>query len=40
MKNDFKKILIRKEVYGLMESIVDRHRDVANVILEVVLKHS
>lgn len=39
-ENDFKKILIRKEVYGLMESIVDRHRDVANVILEVVLKHS
>lgn len=39
-ENDFKKILIRKEMYGLMESIVDRHRDVANVILEVVLKHS
>jgi len=39
-ENDFKKILIRKEVYGLMEGIVDRHRDVANVILEVVLKHS
>lgn len=39
-ENDFKKILIRKEVYGLMESIVDRQRDVANVILEIVLKHS
>jgi uncharacterized protein Yka (UPF0111/DUF47 family) len=39
-ENDFKKILIRKEMYGLMESIVDKHRDVANVILEVVLKHS
>jgi hypothetical protein len=39
-ENDFKKILIRKEVYNLMESIVDRHRDVANVILEIVLKHS
>ncbi|MCS5712419.1 DUF47 family protein [Candidatus Berkiella aquae] len=39
-ENDFKKILIRKEIYGLMEGIVDRHRDVANVILEVVLKHS
>lgn len=39
-ENDFKKILIRKEVYGLMEGIVDRHRDVANVILEVVMKHS
>lgn len=39
-ENDFKKILIRREVYDLMESIVDRHRDVANIILEVVLKHS
>jgi len=39
-ENDFKQILIRKDVYGLMESIVDRHRDVANIILEVVLKHS
>lgn len=39
-ENDFKQILIRKEVYALMESIVDRHRDVANTILEVVLKHS
>lgn len=39
-ENDFKKILIRKEVYAMMESIVDRHRDVANVILEIILKHS
>lgn len=39
-ENDFKKILIRKEVYALMEGIVDKHRDVANVVLEVVLKHS
>lgn len=39
-ENDFKKILIRKEVYGLMENIVDRHRDVANVIIEIALKHS
>lgn len=39
-ENDFKKILIRKEIYGLMEAIVDKHRDVANIILEIVLKHS
>jgi uncharacterized protein Yka (UPF0111/DUF47 family) len=39
-ENDFKKILIRKDVYDLMESIVDKHRDVTNVILEVVLEHS
>jgi uncharacterized protein Yka (UPF0111/DUF47 family) len=39
-ENDVKKIIIRREVYNLMENIVDRHRDVANVILEIVLKHS
>lgn len=39
-ENDFKKILIRKEVYGLMEGLVDRERDVSNVILEIVLKHT
>lgn len=39
-EDDVKKILIRREVYQLMEDIVDRHRDVANVVLEVVLKHS
>lgn len=39
-ENDFKKILIRKEAYNLMERIVDMHRDVANVIIEIVLKHS
>lgn len=39
-ETDVKKILIRREVYDLMESIVDRHRDVANIVLELVLKHS
>lgn len=39
-ENDFKKVLTRKEVYNLMENIVDRHRDISNVILEIVLKHS
>lgn len=39
-EDDVKKILIRREVYNLMENIVDRHRDVANVVLEIVLKHS
>lgn len=39
-ETDFKSILIRKEMYELMEDIVDRHRNVANVILEIVLKHT
>ncbi|HET9843423.1 MAG TPA: DUF47 family protein, partial [Gammaproteobacteria bacterium] len=39
-ENDIKQILIRREMYGLLESIVDRHRDLANIILEIVLKHS
>lgn len=39
-ENDVKQIIVRKEIYYLMENIVDRHRDIANVILEIVLKHS
>jgi uncharacterized protein Yka (UPF0111/DUF47 family) len=39
-ENDFKKVLVRREVYNLMENIVDRHRDVSNIIIEIVLKHS
>lgn len=39
-EDDFKQILIHKELYALLESIVDKHRDLANIILEIVLKHS
>ncbi len=37
---DVKQVILRKDVYNLMESIVDRHRDMGNIILEIVLKHT
>jgi uncharacterized protein len=37
---DVKQVILRKDVYQLMESIVDRHRDMGNIILQIVLKHS
>lgn len=39
-ESDVKQVILRKDVYNLMESIVDRHRDMGNLILEIVLKHS
>ncbi len=39
-ESDVKQVILRKDVYNLMESIVDRHRDMGNIILEIVLKHS
>lgn len=39
-EDDIKQLILRKDVYNLMEGLVDRHRDLANVILEIVLKHS
>ncbi len=39
-EHDVKQIILRRDVYELMENIVDRHRDMGNIILEIVLKHS
>ncbi len=37
---DVKQVILRKDVYNLMEKIVDRQRDISNTVLEIVLKHS
>lgn len=37
---DAKQVMLRRDLYDRMESIVDRHRDAGNIILEIVLKHS
>lgn len=39
-EDDAKQVILRRDMYNLMESIVDRHRDIGNIILEIVLKHS
>jgi len=38
--NDTKEILMRKDVYELLEKALDRFRDAGNVVLEIVLKHA
>jgi uncharacterized protein len=37
---DFKQLLFRKDLYAILEKVTDRHRDVANTLLQVVLKLS
>lgn len=37
---DVKQVILRKDVYNLMEGIVDKQRDIGNILLEIVLKHS
>jgi len=37
---DVKQVIIRKDIYSLMENIVDKQRDMSNLILEIVLKHT
>jgi uncharacterized protein Yka (UPF0111/DUF47 family) len=38
--HDVKDILIRRDIYDMMEKVVDRFRDVASVAMQTVLKHS
>lgn len=37
---DIKEIILRRDIYDMLEKVVDRFRDVATVALQIVLKHS
>lgn len=37
---DIKDILLRRDIYDMLEKVVDRFRDAAGVALQIVLKHS
>ncbi len=37
---DIRDILLRRDIYDMLEKVVDRFRDVAGVALQIVLKHS
>lgn len=37
---DIKEIILRRDIYDMLEKVVDRFRDVASVALQIVLKHS
>src|SRR5256885_6454759 len=39
-KDDTKQIIFLRDLYELLEKVIDRCRDAGNVILQVVLKHS
>lgn len=37
---DIREIILRRDIYDMLEKVVDRFRDVASVALQIVLKHS
>lgn len=39
-KTDVRDILLRKDLYDLLEKVIDAYRDVSGVALQIVLKHS
>lgn len=38
--NDVKEILMRKDIYELLEKAIDRFRDAGNIVVQIVLKHT
>ena len=39
-ENDMKELILRKDIYDMLEKVIDRYRDAAGVALQIVLKHS
>lgn len=39
-ENDIKRLILRKDLYNMMEKVIDRYRDAAATALQIVLKHS
>lgn len=37
---DIKEIILRRDIYDMLEKVVDRFRDIASVALQIILKHS
>jgi uncharacterized protein len=37
---DAKDLILRKDIYDMLEKVIDRYRDAASVALQIVLKHS
>jgi uncharacterized protein Yka (UPF0111/DUF47 family) len=33
-------LILRKDTYDMLEKVIDRYRDVSNIAVEIVLKHS
>lgn len=39
-ENDAKNLILRKDVYDMLEKVIDRYRDAAAIAMQIVLKHS
>lgn len=39
-QREIKEIILRRDIYDMLEKVVDRFRDIASVALQIVLKHS
>jgi uncharacterized protein Yka (UPF0111/DUF47 family) len=39
-ENDMKELILRKDIYDMLEKVIDRYRDTAAIALQIVLKHS
>ncbi len=37
---DIRDLILRKDVYDMLEKVLDRYRDASAVALQIVLKHS
>ncbi len=35
-----RELILRKDIYDMLEKVIDRYRDAANIAVEIVLKHS
>lgn len=40
VERDVRDLLVRKDIYDMLEKVLDRYRDAADVALQIVLKHS
>jgi hypothetical protein len=39
-KQDVRELILRKDIYDMLEKVLDRYRDASAVALQIVLKHS
>jgi hypothetical protein len=39
-ESDVKQLILRKDVYDMLEKVIDRYRNAGAIALQIVLKHS
>lgn len=38
--SDIRNLILRKDIYDMLEKVLDRYRDAAGIALQIVFKHS